>query len=72
MSNKRYTEKMRWFIISVLPLKVDKVYVVMINERCPKVIYKVHKFYLRCNDEIVRQLRYKNDNYRTGLRNTCE
>lgn len=58
--------KMRWFIISVLPLKVDKVYVVMINERCPKVIYKVHIFYLQRKDEIVLQLRYKNDNYLTS------
>ena len=45
---------------------------VMINERCPKVIYKVHIFYLQCNDEIVLQLRYKKDNYGAGLRNICE
>ena len=50
MSYKIYMQNMRWFIISVLPFKVDKVYVVMINERCPKVINKVHKFYLQCND----------------------
>ena len=36
----------------------------MINERRPKVINKVHIFYLQCNDEAVLQLRYKNDNYK--------